>query len=148
MSKEILQVFEEFTSGGFSGQGRISNPVRQLRVHGVIRTAWNCLAGLPSFSSLPPYPSTTVIPPMTEMRFIRTIPDVIRWSRYNNDDTTPVVQPSVESQIEALEIHPGKRLEVRESLTLATIQVTVRNSSAKFSKGTIDGNTPDFHFPN
>ncbi|GFY15287.1 retrovirus-related Pol polyprotein from transposon TNT 1-94 [Trichonephila clavipes] len=44
-------------------------------------------------------------------------------------------------KIEALEIHRGKGLEVRLSLALSTIQVTVRFNSAKFPKGTIDGDT-------
>ncbi|GFY27633.1 hypothetical protein TNCV_910841 [Trichonephila clavipes] len=37
------------------------------------------------------------------------------------------------------------RLEVRLSLTLRTIQVTVRFSSAKFPEGTIDGDTTYLH---
>ncbi|GFW55487.1 hypothetical protein TNCV_118711 [Trichonephila clavipes] len=41
-------------------------------------------------------------------------------------------------QIEAHEIRRGKGLEVRQSLALSTIQVTVPFSSAKFSEGTID----------
>ncbi|GFV30871.1 hypothetical protein TNCV_4013051 [Trichonephila clavipes] len=45
------------------------------------------------------------------------------------------------SQIEAHEIHRGKEQEVRLSLALSTIQVTVRFSSAKFPEETTDGNT-------
>ncbi|GFY16159.1 hypothetical protein TNCV_2348041 [Trichonephila clavipes] len=54
------------------------------------------------------------------------------------------------SQIEAQEIHCSKGQEVRLSLTLAfsTIQVTVRISSAKFLKGTIDGDTTYIHLHN
>ncbi|GFU06755.1 hypothetical protein TNCV_4353201 [Trichonephila clavipes] len=43
--------------------------------------------------------------------------------------------------MEAHAIHRGKGLEVRMSLALSTIQVTVRFSSAKFPEGTIDGAT-------
>ncbi|GFW13812.1 hypothetical protein TNCV_1670281 [Trichonephila clavipes] len=51
---------------------------------------------------------------------------------------------------EAHEIHCGKGLEVRLSLALAlnTIQKTVRISSAKFPKRTIDGDTTYLHLPN
>ncbi|GFX89012.1 hypothetical protein TNCV_2853121 [Trichonephila clavipes] len=56
--------------------------------------------------------------------------------------------PVWRSQIEAHEIHRGKRLEVRLSLALSTIQVTVRFSSAKFPEGTIDGDTTYFHLHN
>ncbi|GFW92729.1 hypothetical protein TNCV_1735221 [Trichonephila clavipes] len=49
--------------------------------------------------------------------------------------------PVWHSQIEAHEIHRGMGLEVRLSLALSTIQVTVRFSSAKFPEGTIDGDT-------
>ncbi|GFX66424.1 hypothetical protein TNCV_343981 [Trichonephila clavipes] len=43
------------------------------------------------------------------------------------------------SQIEANEIPRSKGLEVRLSLALSTIQVSVRISLAKFPEGTIDG---------
>ncbi|GFV86149.1 hypothetical protein TNCV_671461 [Trichonephila clavipes] len=49
---------------------------------------------------------------------------------------------------EAHEIHRGKWLEVRLSLALRTIQVTVRISSVKFSEGTIDGDTTYVHLHN
>ncbi|GFV53234.1 hypothetical protein TNCV_1065931 [Trichonephila clavipes] len=42
------------------------------------------------------------------------------------------MSPVGRSQIEADEIHQGKGLEVRLSLALSTIQVTVRFSSEKF----------------
>ncbi|GFU22412.1 hypothetical protein TNCV_1934441 [Trichonephila clavipes] len=45
------------------------------------------------------------------------------------------------SQIEAHEIHRCMGLEVRLSLALSTIQVTVRFSSAKFPERTIHGDT-------
>ncbi|GFS79792.1 uncharacterized protein TNCV_749881 [Trichonephila clavipes] len=48
-------------------------------------------------------------------------------------------------QIKAHEIHSGRGLEVRLSLALSTIQVTVRFSSAKFQEGTIDGDTTYLH---
>ncbi|GFU82982.1 hypothetical protein TNCV_935851 [Trichonephila clavipes] len=44
-------------------------------------------------------------------------------------------------QIRAQEIHHGKGLEVRLSLALSTVQVTVRFSSAKFPEGTIESDT-------
>ncbi|GFU95463.1 hypothetical protein TNCV_4787981 [Trichonephila clavipes] len=50
--------------------------------------------------------------------------------------------------MEAYEIHRDKGLEVRLLLALATIQVTVRISSAKFPEGTIDGSTTCLHLPN
>ncbi|GFV85297.1 hypothetical protein TNCV_929271 [Trichonephila clavipes] len=56
-------------------------------------------------------------------------------------------QPDL-TKIEAHEIHRGKGLEVRLSLALATIQVTVRISSAKFPEGTIDGDTTYLHLHN
>ncbi|GFX00088.1 hypothetical protein TNCV_3080841 [Trichonephila clavipes] len=56
--------------------------------------------------------------------------------------------PVWRSHIEAHEIHRGKGLEVHMSLALNTIQVTVRISSAKFPKGTIDGDTTYFHLHN
>ncbi|GFW11600.1 hypothetical protein TNCV_42351 [Trichonephila clavipes] len=51
------------------------------------------------------------------------------------------------NQIDAHEIHHGKRLEVRLSLTLAlsTKQVTVRISSVKFPEGMIHGYTIYLH---
>ncbi|GFW96860.1 hypothetical protein TNCV_2159961 [Trichonephila clavipes] len=51
--------------------------------------------------------------------------------------------PVCRSQIDAHEIHRGKGLEVRLSLTLAlsTLQVTVRISSAKLPEGMTDSNT-------
>ncbi|GFU65660.1 hypothetical protein TNCV_635831 [Trichonephila clavipes] len=52
------------------------------------------------------------------------------------------------SQNKAHEIHRGKRLGVRLSLALATIQVTVRISSVKFPEGTIDGDTTYLHLHN
>ncbi|GFV00382.1 hypothetical protein TNCV_3643601 [Trichonephila clavipes] len=59
------------------------------------------------------------------------------------------LMPPVErSQIEAHGIHRGKGLEVRLSLALSTIQVTVRISSAKFPEGTIDGDTTNLHLHN
>ncbi|GFV85732.1 hypothetical protein TNCV_2003522 [Trichonephila clavipes] len=51
-------------------------------------------------------------------------------------------------RIEAHEIHRGKGLEVRLSLALSTIQVTVRISSAKFPEETIDGDTTYLHLHN
>ncbi|GFY02326.1 hypothetical protein TNCV_3502081 [Trichonephila clavipes] len=51
-------------------------------------------------------------------------------------------------QIEAHEILRGKGLEVRLSLALSTIQVTIRISSAKLPEGTIDGDTTDLHLHN
>ncbi|GFX98418.1 hypothetical protein TNCV_4001871 [Trichonephila clavipes] len=56
--------------------------------------------------------------------------------------------PVWRSQIEAHEIHRGKGQELRLSLALSTIQVTVRFSSAKFPEGTIDGNTTYLHLNN
>ncbi|GFU45055.1 hypothetical protein TNCV_4235481 [Trichonephila clavipes] len=56
--------------------------------------------------------------------------------------------PVRRSQIEAHEIHRGKGLEVLLSLALATIQMTVRISSAKFPEGTIDGDTTYLHLHN
>ncbi|GFW75645.1 hypothetical protein TNCV_4428281 [Trichonephila clavipes] len=56
--------------------------------------------------------------------------------------------PVRRSQIETHEIHRGKELEVRLSLALSTIQVTVRFSSARFPKGTIDGDTAYLHLHN
>ncbi|GFV44457.1 hypothetical protein TNCV_4737111 [Trichonephila clavipes] len=53
--------------------------------------------------------------------------------------------PVGSSQIEAHEIHRGMGLEVRLSLALGTIQVTVRFSSAKFPEETIDGDTTYLH---
>ncbi|GFW67548.1 hypothetical protein TNCV_3392191 [Trichonephila clavipes] len=50
--------------------------------------------------------------------------------------------------MEAHEIHRGKELEVRLSLALSTIQVTVRISSAKFPERMIDGDTTDSHLHN
>ncbi|GFU14198.1 hypothetical protein TNCV_4167941 [Trichonephila clavipes] len=50
--------------------------------------------------------------------------------------------PVWRSQIEAHEMHRGMGLEVRLSLTLSTIQLTVRFSSAKFPEETIDGERP------
>ncbi|GFT28708.1 dynein heavy chain 2, axonemal [Trichonephila clavipes] len=47
-------------------------------------------------------------------------------------------------QIEAHKIHRCKGLEVRLSLALSTLQVTVRISSAKFPEVTIDGDTTYF----
>ncbi|GFU42490.1 hypothetical protein TNCV_4556141 [Trichonephila clavipes] len=52
------------------------------------------------------------------------------------------------SQIEAHKIHRGKGLEVRLSLALSTIQVTVRFSSAKFPEGPIDDDTTYLHLHN
>ncbi|GFT75468.1 hypothetical protein TNCV_4832831 [Trichonephila clavipes] len=51
---------------------------------------------------------------------------------------------------EAYEIQRGKELEVHLSLTLAlsTMQVTVRFSSVKFPKWTIDGETTYPHLHN
>ncbi|GFT60952.1 hypothetical protein TNCV_4092391 [Trichonephila clavipes] len=59
-----------------------------------------------------------------------------------------VMLPVWLSQIEAHEIHRGKGLEVRMSLALSTIQVTVRISSAKFHKVTIDGDTTYLYLHN
>ncbi|GFT52096.1 hypothetical protein TNCV_4504741 [Trichonephila clavipes] len=58
--------------------------------------------------------------------------------------------PVCRSQIEAHEIHRGKGLEVRLSLTLAlsAIRVTVGISSVKFPEGTIDGDTTYLHLHN
>ncbi|GFY14605.1 hypothetical protein TNCV_4828081 [Trichonephila clavipes] len=58
--------------------------------------------------------------------------------------------PVRRSQIEAHEIHRGKGLDAHMSmaLTLSTIQVTVRFSSVKFPKWTIDGGTTDLHLHN
>ncbi|GFX89611.1 hypothetical protein TNCV_73041 [Trichonephila clavipes] len=58
--------------------------------------------------------------------------------------------PVCRCQIEAHEIHRGKGLEIRLSLALAmsTIQVTVRISSAKLSKGTTDSGTTYLHLRN
>ncbi|GFT18953.1 transposable element Tcb1 transposase [Trichonephila clavipes] len=53
-----------------------------------------------------------------------------------------------ESQIEAHEIHLGKGLEVRLSLALSTLQMTVRFSSAKIPEGTIDGDTTYLYLQN
>ncbi|GFY00354.1 hypothetical protein TNCV_1663931 [Trichonephila clavipes] len=56
--------------------------------------------------------------------------------------------PVWRSQIEAHEIHRGKELEVRLSLALSTIQVTVRISSSNFPEGMIDGDTTFLHLHN
>ncbi|GFV20508.1 hypothetical protein TNCV_4142691 [Trichonephila clavipes] len=56
--------------------------------------------------------------------------------------------PVWRSQIEAHEIHRGLGLEVRLSLVLSTIQVTVRFSSEKSPEGMIDGNTTYLHLHN
>ncbi|GFW86136.1 hypothetical protein TNCV_1969441 [Trichonephila clavipes] len=53
--------------------------------------------------------------------------------------------PGRRSQIEGHEIHRGKELEVRLSLALSTIQVTIRFSTAKFPEETIDGDTTCLH---
>ncbi|GFV43442.1 hypothetical protein TNCV_5071 [Trichonephila clavipes] len=56
-----------------------------------------------------------------------------------------LLPPVWRSQIEAHEIHRGKEREVRMSLALSTIQVTVRISSVKFLEGSIDGDTTYLH---
>ncbi|GFX05356.1 hypothetical protein TNCV_1645561 [Trichonephila clavipes] len=56
--------------------------------------------------------------------------------------------PVWRSQIEVHKIHRGMGQGVRLSLALSTIQVTVRFSSAKFSEGTIDGDTNYPHLHN
>ncbi|GFV69270.1 transposable element Tcb2 transposase [Trichonephila clavipes] len=63
------------------------------------------------------------------------------WGRisYSNKTMTPSTLRLF--QIEAHEIHRGRVLEVRLSLALSTIQVTVGFSSAKFHEETIDGDT-------
>ncbi|GFS53908.1 hypothetical protein TNCV_3761421 [Trichonephila clavipes] len=52
------------------------------------------------------------------------------------------------NDIEAREIHRAKGLEVRLSLALSTIQVTVRFSSVKFPEETIDGDNTYLHLHN
>ncbi|GFV04428.1 hypothetical protein TNCV_920481 [Trichonephila clavipes] len=56
--------------------------------------------------------------------------------------------PVGRSLIETHEINRDKGLEVRLSLVLSTIQVTVRFSSVKFPEGTIDGDTTYLHLHN
>ncbi|GFT54225.1 hypothetical protein TNCV_2467361 [Trichonephila clavipes] len=56
--------------------------------------------------------------------------------------------PVRRSQNEAHEFPRGKGLDVRLSLALSTIQVTVRFSSAIFPEGSIDGNTTHLHLHN
>ncbi|GFS60550.1 hypothetical protein TNCV_5073421 [Trichonephila clavipes] len=51
-------------------------------------------------------------------------------------------------QNEAHKIHRDKGLEVRLSLALSSIQVTVRISSTKFPEGTLDGGTTYLPFHN
>ncbi|GFV64738.1 hypothetical protein TNCV_3275091 [Trichonephila clavipes] len=55
--------------------------------------------------------------------------------------------PVCRSQIKVYEIHRSMGLEERLSLTLRTMQVTVRFSSAKFPEGTIDGDTTSLSPP-
>ncbi|GFX36425.1 hypothetical protein TNCV_3671791 [Trichonephila clavipes] len=55
------------------------------------------------------------------------------------------MSPVWRSLIEAHEIPRGKGLNVRLSFALSTMQVTVRFSSEKFLKGTIDGDITDLH---
>ncbi|GFX26248.1 hypothetical protein TNCV_948481 [Trichonephila clavipes] len=52
------------------------------------------------------------------------------------------------SQIVAHEIHCDKGLEERLSLTLSTIQVTVRIQSVKLPEGVTDGDTTYLHLHN
>ncbi|GFV13833.1 hypothetical protein TNCV_3695451 [Trichonephila clavipes] len=52
------------------------------------------------------------------------------------------------SQVKTHEIYRGKGLEVRLSLALNNVQVTVRFSSAKLPEGTTDGDTTYLHLHN